>query len=341
MSHPGGRRGDRLEQAYHVRGSRVNYGRDEDQNSPLHLAAIKGNIEVCSLLLKLGAKRYVTNYINRTAAQMAADNGHFHCATIINNFVPKEDVRYYTVPEFTGSEPKLPPALEGLFYKFIMMTNIHPVKVVFELPPVFLVNDNALKIVNVLHLMSKRQFYKKEEFTSTNEMLSFKFHYLATILFELAKPIDDTSKKQTDPKDVFIQKISTIHNYLQQFLYECIVKFTYKDSTLFRKMVSYMVQGMDSLPPLDIILLLVGNKRAQSVESTVEPRITCAACEEINASKKCPKCKAVQYCNRECLQIHSAMHKKKCKQIRKEIKDLKSSDETSALAKCLSKIGIK
>jgi len=102
-----------------------------------------------------------------------------------------------------------------------------------------------------------------------------------------------------------------------------------------------MVQGMDSLPPLDIILLLVGNKRAQSVESTAEPPITCAACEEINASKKCPKCKAVQYCNRVCLQIHSAMHKKKCKQIRKEIKDLKASDETSALAKCLSKIGIK
>jgi len=61
--------------------------------------------------------------------------------------------------------------------------------VVFEIPPVFLVNDNALKIVNVLHLMSKRQFYKKEEFASTNEMLSFKFHYLATILFELAKPM--------------------------------------------------------------------------------------------------------------------------------------------------------
>ncbi|XP_001946419.2 ankyrin repeat and MYND domain-containing protein 2-like [Acyrthosiphon pisum] len=341
MSHPGGGRGDRLEQADHTWGSRVNYGSNDNQNSPLHLAAIKGNIEMCSLLLKFGAKRYVTNHINRTAAQMAAENGHFHCAAMINNFVPQEEVRYYTLPEFTGAEPKLPPELEGIFYRFIMMTNIHPVKVVFELPPVFLVNDNALKIVNVLQLMSKRQFYKKEECPSTVEMLSFKFHYLATILFELAKPNDDTSKKQTDPKDVFIQKISTVENYLQQFLYECIVKFCPKDTTLFRKMVSYMVQGMDSLPPLDIILLLVGNKRAQSVESTAEPSPTCAACDEINPSKKCPKCKAVQYCNRECLKIHSVMHKKKCKQIRKEIKDLKSSEETSALAKCLSKIGIK
>jgi len=67
-------------------------------------------------------------------------------------------------------------------------TNIHPVKVVFELPPVFLVDDNALKIVNVLQIMSRRIFNKKEEDTSAKEMLSFKFHYLATILFEIAKP---------------------------------------------------------------------------------------------------------------------------------------------------------
>lgn len=60
--------------------------------------------------------------------------------------------------------------------------------VIFELHPVFLVDDNALKIVNVLQLMSRRIFNKKEEDTSTKEKLSFKFHYLATILFEIAKP---------------------------------------------------------------------------------------------------------------------------------------------------------
>lgn len=58
-------------------GSRVNYGNNEPQNSPLHLAAIKGNTEVCSLLLKLGAKRYVVNRFDRTAAQMAVDNGMY------------------------------------------------------------------------------------------------------------------------------------------------------------------------------------------------------------------------------------------------------------------------
>ncbi|XP_022183136.1 ankyrin repeat and MYND domain-containing protein 2-like [Myzus persicae] len=317
-------------------GSKVNYGQFEQQNSPLHLAAINGHIEVCKLLLKSGAMRSVTNYLDRTPAQMAADHGHFECATFINNYVPREEVTYYTLPEFTGSEPKLPPALAELFYKFVTMTNIHPVKVVFELPPVFLVNGNALKIVEVLHLMSRRIFIKKEEHTSTKEMLSFKFHYLATILFELAEPNDNTS--QTDPKAVFIQKISKSNNYLEQFLHDCIVKFSFKDSTLFRRMVSYMTQGMDSMPHLDIILLVVGNKYARSVQSTNILPIICGACEEINASKKCPKCKTVQYCNSECLHIHAAMHKKKCKQIRE---DNNVSNETSILDKCLSKLRIK
>lgn len=58
-------------------GSNVNYGKSERQNSPLHLAAINGHIEVCRLLLKSGARRYVINHIDRTAAQTAADNGMY------------------------------------------------------------------------------------------------------------------------------------------------------------------------------------------------------------------------------------------------------------------------
>jgi len=103
-------------------------------------------------------------------------------------------------------------------------------------------------------------------------------------------------------------------------------------------MVSYMTQGMDNMPHLDIILLLVGNKRALSVDSANKPPVTCSACEGINASNKCPKCKTVQYCNSKCLRIHSVMHKKECKRIRKDNKDFK---ETSTLAKCLFKLGIK
>jgi len=103
-------------------------------------------------------------------------------------------------------------------------------------------------------------------------------------------------------------------------------------------MVFYMTQGTDNMPTLDIILLLVGNKYALSVESANKPPVTCSACEEINASYKCPKCKTVQYCNNKCQRIHSFMHKKECKQIRKENK---ASKDTSTLAKCISKLRIK
>jgi len=106
-------------------------------------------------------------------------------------------------------------------------------------------------------------------------------------------------------------------------------------------MVSYMTQGMDSMRSLDIILLVIGNKRAQTGESANKLPIVCGACEDINVSRKCSKCKTVQYCSRECVRIHAAMHKKECKQIREEIKALKASDETSAWARCLSKLGFK
>lgn len=52
-------------------------------------------------------------------------SGHFRCATLINNYMPREEVTYYTIPEFTGSEPKLPPPLAELFYEFIMMVLIN------------------------------------------------------------------------------------------------------------------------------------------------------------------------------------------------------------------------
>lgn len=45
---------------------------------------------------------------------------------------------------------------------------------------------------------------------------------------------DITSKKPTDPKEVFLQKVSSSHNFLEQFLNNVIVKFNFKDSTIFR-----------------------------------------------------------------------------------------------------------
>jgi len=62
----------------------------------------------------------------------------------------------------------------------LFQTNIHPVKVALEVPPAFLTDDNVSKIYKVLNLMCEKQL-------ETNEIMAFKFHYLACILIEIAK----------------------------------------------------------------------------------------------------------------------------------------------------------
>lgn len=39
----------------------------------------------------------------------------------------------------------------------------------------------------------------------------------------------------------------------------------------------------------------------------------CGTCGEEKPEKKCSKCKAVQYCDRECQRLHWFAHKKTCK----------------------------
>lgn len=38
----------------------------------------------------------------------------------------------------------------------------------------------------------------------------------------------------------------------------------------------------------------------------------CVTCAEPKAIKKCSKCRAVQYCDRQCQRLHWFMHKKSC-----------------------------
>lgn len=38
----------------------------------------------------------------------------------------------------------------------------------------------------------------------------------------------------------------------------------------------------------------------------------CSTCGQEKPDKKCSKCKAVQYCDRECQRLHWFMHKKNC-----------------------------
>ena len=106
---------------------------------------------------------------------MAAFVGNHDCVAIINNYVPKEDVLYFTRKQPLEEKPKLPPELAKPLHDLVMMMNTNPVRLEFLnnifdeiLKALFRValkfRDNPLllekitEIRKVLELMSDREF---------------------------------------------------------------------------------------------------------------------------------------------------------------------------------------
>lgn len=105
-------------------------------------------------------------------------------------------------------------------------------------------------------------------------------------------------------------------------------------------MVASLTRGKDSMTALNVILVMIGNRRGMGVDSFGEERI-CATCAESNAPKKCAKCKAVQYCNRECQRIHWFVHKKECNREVNNGSGQSVSVDSAHVAESLSGLGIK
>lgn len=55
--------------------------------------------------------------------------GQHDCVTVINNFFSRARLEYYTRPQGSENEPKLPPKLADPLHKIIMTTNLNPVNV--------------------------------------------------------------------------------------------------------------------------------------------------------------------------------------------------------------------
>jgi len=49
--------------------------------------------------------------------------GNHVCVAVINSYIPKSDVDYYTIPQGLETEPKLPPTLAAPVHKFIMQVS--------------------------------------------------------------------------------------------------------------------------------------------------------------------------------------------------------------------------
>lgn len=285
----------------------MNICKHEHGYTSLHFAGLSGNREICHILLKAGATTTTVNTVGRTASQMAAFVGNHNCVATINNFIPKSDVDYYTVKQGVQENPYLPAFLTDSFHKFVTQININPVRVALNLQKYAGISEHLEELKKVLQLMSDREIKR------TNEIMSFKFHYLSYIVSEIIKCKDKeikTEEKKFDFVDILARKLLKTKDgnfdIMDAFLRECIREFSHRECTIFRQMVTTLA-GKDPPSALSIINSAINGQRGFIDTITV-----CHACGEEKPAKKCSKCKSVQYCDRECQRLDWFMHKKNC-----------------------------
>ncbi|XP_051176721.1 ankyrin repeat and MYND domain-containing protein 2 [Leptopilina boulardi] len=308
----------------------VNSCQHEHEYTALHFAALSGNSDLCHLLLSHGARISATNSVGRTAAQMAAFVGNHNCVSTINNFIPKADIDYYIKPQGLQTEPLLPPHLADSFHKFIMQINVHPVRVAMNLQRCPGLLENLEKIQKVLEVMRHREMTRGAE---TNEVIAFKYHYLSFVVAEVIKSQNRQKamkaqtatekekcndeggggeEKKSDPVEALVRrflkcnKTDGIPEYQEAFLREAVREFPFRESTIFHQMVATLA-GTDPPSAVSVVSAAINGQRGFMDQAQI-----CVTCGEEKVTKKCSKCKAVQYCDRECQRLHWFMHKKAC-----------------------------
>ena len=157
----------------------MNFGKHEFEYSTLHFAALSGKTEICLMILEAGAKIDATNNVGRTASQMAAFIGNHACAAVINQFIPKSDLEYYSKSTCLETEQKLPGFLVLPLHRFVMNVNLNPVKIIMNVKK-FNLQDHLDRVKCVLELMREKEMRRND----LNEILSFKFHYFSFLISE-------------------------------------------------------------------------------------------------------------------------------------------------------------
>lgn len=160
----------------------------------------------------------------------------------------------------------------------------------------------------------------------TNEVMAFKYHYLSCVVADVLKcqkrqeamksekcekGNEEGEEKKSDiellvRRFLKCSKSDGIPEYQEAFLREAVREFPFRESTIFRQMVATLT-STDPPSALSVVSAAINGQRGFS-----DTAQTCVTCGEDKATKKCSKCKAVQYCDRECQRLHWFMHKKAC-----------------------------
>jgi len=303
-------------------GADVNGGDHEHSYTTLHFAALSNAVEICRTLLEAGVKTDRTNSVHRTAAQMAGFVGNHECVAVINNYVGKEEVYFYTRKQPLETEPKLSLQLAKPIHQLVQTMNMHPVRIGLILREDPLLLEGVVKVCNILEEMSDREFKKRD----VNETLSLKYHILHYYLKDVAKQMakdGDSSEKKSPFIDRWIKSMLLGRDsdgypvFQENFVRQGIKEFPHKESQLFKTLVANFVhcqnygEGLTGAEYLN--QAFNGQRGFKDFEN-------CDACGNERAEKKCSKCKSVQYCDQTCQKLHWFTHKKVCEKLKANYK---------------------
>jgi hypothetical protein len=297
-------------------------------------AGLGGHLRVVNLLLENGSSTTAINSVGRTASQMSAFVGQHKVVTLINNFISREEIEYYTKPQGLEKIAKLPSNLAEPFYQFIRQINIHPVKLILYFQNNFILIENNAKVIKILELMCEREMKKDEP----NESLSFKFHYLAFALKYIMKQIEAMkSGENTELKAVTDKVLESVMKswlkgrvedafpiHLEQFLRQSIREFPHRDCTLLIQLVKTLSPVKIGEEPSAVSILLQNINGQKGFE---EDSAVCSTCGEPCPTKKCSQCKKVQYCDQKCQKLHWFSHKHVCL----KLKEMVAAEEAQML----------
>ncbi len=242
--------------------------------------------------------------------------GNHECVSIINNFVPKEDVYYFTRKQPFEETAKLPLALAKPIHNLVMSMNSHPVKVAMIIKSQEELLNNLPTVVKILELMSEREFKNR---TDVNEVLSLKFHMLYYIVKDIMKQKSKDDSNEKEKKLPFIDRwiksmligreSDGFAEYQENFLRQGVKEFAFPESQLFKSLVAnfhHCKNYGEGLSAAEYINQAFNGQRG------FRDNDNCSTCGDEDAQKKCSACKRVQYCDQTCQKFHWFVHKKYC-----------------------------
>lgn len=237
----------------------------------LHFAALSGNTNACLLLLLAGANASALNSVSRTPAQMGAFVGNHAAVATINNFIPKSEVAYYTKLQGQQTEPYLPVFLLDSFHRFVIESNIHPVRIALNLQRLGSFNEHLKEVKKVLEMMAEREMQRSNE---VNEVMAFKYHYLGWIVNEIQKCRDHfqsrnketgVDNKSVDYVELFAKRVLKENKqgfleYVESTVRDCVREFPFRECTIFRQVVSQLA-SKDCPSALDVVRAAINGQR--------------------------------------------------------------------------------